>query len=106
MRKSVSFAVVTFFTGINLVINPFLEEPALWGALLAGIFILINIVAEKMHLWSGVAWIIAAGIILAMMINGYVLGDKFKYLICVFSFLSSAWYSVVEFRKKKAVQAS
>ncbi|MDW2612025.1 hypothetical protein RYZ51_26085, partial [Escherichia coli] len=34
MRKSVSFAVVTFFTGINLVINPFLEEPALWGALL------------------------------------------------------------------------
>jgi hypothetical protein len=50
------------------------------GALLAGIFILINIVAEKMHLWSGVAWIIAAGIILAMMINGYVLGDKFNIL--------------------------
>ncbi|MCM2209800.1 hypothetical protein MYF61_29770, partial [Klebsiella quasipneumoniae] len=67
--------------------------------------ILIIIVAVNMHLWSGVAWIISAGIILSMMINVYVLGDKFKYLIFVFSFLSYAWYSVVEFRKKKASQA-
>ncbi|BBS49789.1 hypothetical protein [Klebsiella quasipneumoniae] len=101
MRMSVLFAVVAIFTGINLVITPYLKEPALWGVLLAAVFILINFVAGKMRLWSGIAWIIAAGIIISMMVNGYVPDDKFRYLISVFSCLSSTWYAVVEFRREK-----
>ncbi|HBK4632014.1 TPA: hypothetical protein LLS62_005593, partial [Klebsiella michiganensis] len=58
MRMSVMFAVVALFTGINLLYNPIQPLLALWGAILAVAFILMNVVADKMRLWSGVAWII------------------------------------------------
>jgi hypothetical protein len=30
----------------------------------------MNVVADKMRLWSGVAWIIVAGVIMTMMLAG------------------------------------
>ncbi|SUG27861.1 Uncharacterised protein [Salmonella enterica subsp. salamae] len=62
MRMSLTFAAVTLLTGINLLFIPFQPVPALWGAGLAVAFILMNVVADKLRLWSGVAWIIVAGI--------------------------------------------
>ena len=56
MRMSLMFAAVTLLTGINLLFIPFQPVPALWGAGLAIAFILINVVADKLRLWSGVAW--------------------------------------------------
>ncbi|EDN4742966.1 hypothetical protein MJV30_004280 [Salmonella enterica] len=79
----------------------FQPVPALWGAGLAIAFILINVVADKLRLWSGVAWIIVAGIIITLMLKGKAPGDEFRVLITVFAFLASAWYSVVLYRKEK-----
>ena len=62
-------------------------------------FILINVAADKLRLWSGVAWIIVAGIIITLMLKGKETGDEFRVLITVFAFLASAWYSVVQYRK-------
>jgi hypothetical protein len=63
-------------------------------------FILMNVVADKMRLWSGVAWIIVAGVIMTMMLKGKEPGDELRVVINVFAFLSSAWYSVALYRKK------
>jgi hypothetical protein len=40
------------------------------GGILAVAFILINVAADKLRLWSGVAWIIVAGIIIILMLKG------------------------------------
>lgn len=64
-------------------------------------FILINVVADKLRLWSGVAWIIVAGIIITLMLKGKEPCDKLRVLITVFAFLASAWYRVVQYRKEK-----
>lgn len=103
MRMSVMFAAVVLLTGINLLYIPFQPVPALWGTTLAVAFILIliNVGADKMHLWSGVAWIIVASVIITMMLKEKEPGDGLKMLITVFSFLASAWYSVVQYRKEK-----
>ncbi|EAO1734729.1 hypothetical protein DB202_23040 [Salmonella enterica] len=101
MRMSLMFTAVTLLTGINLLFIPFQPVPALWGAGLAAAFILMNAVADKLRLWSGVAWIIVAGIIIALMLKGKEPGDEFRVLITVFAFLASAWYSVVQYRKEK-----
>lgn len=50
MRMSLMFAAVTLLTGINLFFIPFQPVPALWGAILAVAFVLINVVAEKLRL--------------------------------------------------------
>ena len=55
----------------------------------------------KLRLWSGVAWIIVAGIIITLMLKGREPGDELRVLITVFAFLASAWYSVVQYRKEK-----
>ena len=55
MRMSLMFAAVTLLTGINLFFIPFQPVPALWGGILAVAFILMNVAADKLHLWSGVA---------------------------------------------------
>lgn len=55
MRMSLMFASVTLLTGINLLFIPFQPVPALWGGILAVAFILINVAADKLRLWSGVA---------------------------------------------------
>jgi hypothetical protein len=70
------------------------------GAILAVAFILMNVVADKMRLWSGVAWIIVAGVIMTMMLKGKEPGDELRVVINVFAFLSSAWYSVALYRKE------
>lgn len=70
MRMSLMFAAVTPLTGINLLFIPFQPVPALWGGILAVAFILINVAADKLRLWSGVAWIIVAGIIITLMLKG------------------------------------
>ncbi|MDH1612297.1 hypothetical protein [Klebsiella aerogenes] len=101
MRMSLMFAAVTLLTGINLLFIPFQPVPALWGAGLAVAFILINVVVDKLRLWSGIAWIIVAGIIITLMLKGKEPGDEFRVLITVFAFLASAWYSVVQYRKEK-----
>lgn len=54
MRMSLMFAAVTLLTGINLFFIPFQPVPALWGAILAVAFVLINVVADKLRLWSGI----------------------------------------------------
>lgn len=96
---SLMFAAVTLLTGINLLFIPFQPVPALWGGILAVAFILMNVVADKLRLWSGVAWIIVAGIIITLMLKGKEPGDELRVLITVFAFLASAWYSVVQYRK-------
>ncbi|WP_064732583.1 hypothetical protein, partial [Klebsiella pneumoniae] len=100
MRMSLMFAAVTLLTGINLFFIPFQPVPALWGAILAVAFVLINVVADKLRLWSGIAWIIVAGIIITLMLKGKEPGDEFRVLITVFAFLASIWYSVAQFRKE------
>ncbi|WP_239464925.1 hypothetical protein [Klebsiella quasipneumoniae] len=92
MRMSLMFAAVTLLTGINLFFIPFQPVPALWGAILAVAFVLINVVADKLRLWSGIAWIIVAGIIITLMLKGKEPGDEFRVLITVFAFLASIWY--------------
>lgn len=72
------FAAVTLLTGINLLFIPFQPVPALWGAALAVAFILINAVADKLRLWSGVAWIIVAGIIITLMLKEKEPGGRIK----------------------------
>jgi hypothetical protein len=59
------------------------------GAILAVAFVLINVVADKLRLWSGIAWIIVAGIIITLMLKGKEPGDEFRVLITVFAFLAS-----------------
>lgn len=101
MRMSLMFAAVTLLTGINLLFIPFLPVPALWGAGLSVAFILMNVVADKLRLWSGVAWIIVAGIIITLMLKGKEPGDELRVLNTVFAFLAPAWYSVVQYIKEK-----
>jgi hypothetical protein len=71
------------------------------GAILAVAFVLINVVADKLRLWSGIAWIIVAGIIITLMLKGKEPGDELRVLITVFAFLASAWYCVVQYRKEQ-----
>ncbi|SBY77593.1 putative alcohol dehydrogenase class III [Klebsiella pneumoniae] len=85
MRMSLMFAAVTLLTGINLFFIPFQPVPALWGAILAVAFVLINVVADKLRLWSGIAWIIVAGIIITLMLKGKEPGDELRGLITVFA---------------------
>lgn len=56
------------------------------GAITAVAFVLINVVADKLRLWSGIAWIIVAGIIITLMLKGKEPGDEFRVLITVFAF--------------------
>nr|ADD63417.1 hypothetical protein pKF94-047 [Klebsiella pneumoniae] len=106
MRMSLMFAAVTLLTGINLFFIPFQPVPALWGAILAVAFVLINVVADKLRLWSGIAWIIVAGIIITLMLKGKEPGDELRGLITVFAFLASAWYCVVQYRKEQGESQS
>lgn len=76
------------------------------GAILVVAFVLINVVADKLRLWSGMAWIIVAGIIITLMLQGKEPGDEFRILITVFAFLASTWYGVVQYRKEKGESQS
>ncbi|VCY94094.1 hypothetical protein BANRA_05718 [Klebsiella pneumoniae] len=103
MRMSLMFAAVTLLTGINL----FLFRSACSGsvgAIPAVAFVLINVVADKLRLWSGIAWIIVAGIIITLMLKGKEPGDEFRVLITV-SLSASIWYSVAQFRKENKLRS-
>ncbi|MDP1265396.1 hypothetical protein Q6255_27145, partial [Klebsiella pneumoniae] len=78
---------------------PFQPLPALWGAILVVALVLINVVADKLRLSSGMAWIIVAGIIITLKLQGKEQGDEIRILITVFAFMASAWYGVVQYRK-------
>ena len=95
MRMSLMFAAVTLLTGINLFFIPFQPVPALWGAILAVAFVLINVVADKLRLWSGIAWIIVAGIIITLMLKGKEPGDELRGLITVFAFLGTTFVKMM-----------
>ena len=57
-------------------------------------FVLINVVADKLRLWSGIAWIIVAGIIITLMLKGKEPGDELRGLITVLlSASATALYS-------------
>lgn len=43
----------------------------------------MNVAADKLRLWSGVAWIIVAGIIITLMLKGKEPGDELRVLITV-----------------------
>lgn len=75
------------------------------GAITAVAFVLINVVADKLRLWSGIAWIIVAGIIITLMLKGKEPGDEFRVLITVFAFTASIWYSVAQFRKENKLRS-
>lgn len=61
----------------------------------------MNVLADKLRLWSGVAWIIVAGLIITLMLKGKEPGYELRVLITVFAFLASARYSVAQYRKEK-----
>ena len=82
MRMSLMFAAVTLLTGINLFLFRF-SLFRLCGAIPAVAFVLINVVADKLRLWSGIAWIIVAGIIITLMLKGKEPGDELRGLITV-----------------------
>ncbi|SUH45533.1 Uncharacterised protein [Salmonella enterica subsp. arizonae] len=97
---SLMFAAVTLLTGINLLFIPFQPVPALWGAGLAAAFILMNVAADNCV--SGVALhgLLLPASIITLMLKGKEPGDELRVLITVFAFLASAWYSIVQYRKK------
>ena len=82
MRMSLMFAAVTLLTGINLFLFRF-SLFRLCGGYPAVAFVLINVVADKLRLWSGIAWIIVAGIIITLMLKGKEPGDELRGLITV-----------------------
>ncbi|WP_336185820.1 hypothetical protein [Klebsiella grimontii] len=106
MRMSVMYGAVALLTGINLFYIPFLPVQALWGAGLSVAFIVLNILADRMRLWSGVPWTIAAGVIVAFMLNGAEPDEENRVLISSFACLASAWYAGVLFRKEKSESLS
>lgn len=61
----------------------------------------MNVLADKLRLWSGVAWIIVAGLIITLMLKGKEPDYELRVLITVFAFMASAWYSFVQYRKEK-----
>ncbi|HDS6520130.1 TPA: hypothetical protein QHW61_005198 [Klebsiella oxytoca] len=101
MRMSVMYGAVALLTGINLFYIPFLPVQALWGAGLSVAFIVLNILADRLRLWSGVPWTIAAGVIMAAMFKGQEPGEGLRMLVTVFAFMASVWYCVVHYREEK-----
>ncbi|MCW9490384.1 hypothetical protein ORL56_24095 [Klebsiella michiganensis] len=98
MRMSVMFGAVNRYQSF-LYSVPACSR--LMGAGLSVAFILLNILADKMRLWSGVPWTIAAGVIIAAMLQGQEPGEGLRVLVTVFAFMASVWYAVTQFRKEK-----
>ncbi|MEQ0277536.1 hypothetical protein [Klebsiella sp. CN_Kp100] len=101
MRMSALFAITCLLSAFNLVFMPFHPVMMLWAFGLAIAFILVNVIADRLRLWSGVAWGIAAAVIVAFMLNGAQPDEENRVLISSFACLVSAWYAVIHFRKEK-----
>jgi hypothetical protein len=69
--------------GLTFCITRFSLSPHYGGATLSVAFVLINVVADKMRLWTGVAWIIVAGIVMTMMLKGKEPGNELRMVINV-----------------------
>ncbi|HED4271282.1 TPA: hypothetical protein R4302_005275 [Klebsiella oxytoca] len=101
MRMSVLFAITCLLSAFNLVFMPFHPVMMLWAFGLSVAFIIVNIIADRLRLWSGIAWAMAAAVIVAYMLNGAETNEENRVLISTFACLASAWYAGVQFRKEK-----
>lgn len=106
MRMSVLFALTSVFIALNLVFMPFHPFMMLWAFWFSIAFILINVIADRLHLWSGIAWGMAAAVIVVFMLNGAQPDEENRVLISSFACLVSAWYAVIQFRKEKSESLS
>ncbi|MDU7288548.1 MAG: hypothetical protein E7L40_13715 [Corynebacterium kroppenstedtii] len=57
---SALFALTSVFSALNLVFMPFHPVMMLWAFGLSVAFIIVNIIADRLRLWSGIAWGMAA----------------------------------------------
>lgn len=101
MRMSVLFALTCLFSAFNLVFMPFHPFMMLWAFWFAIAFILVNVIADRLRLWSGIAWGMAAAVIVVFMLNGAQPDEENRVLISTFACLASAWYAGVQYRKEK-----
>lgn len=101
MRMSVLFALTCLFSAFNLVFMPFHPFMMLWAFWFSIAFILVNVIADRLRLWSGIAWGMAAAVIVVFMLNGAEPDEENRVLISTFACLVSAWYAGVQFRKEK-----
>ena len=106
MRMSVLFAITCLFSAFNLVFMPFHPVMMLWAFGLSVAFIIVNIIADRLRLWSGIAWGMAAAVIVAFMLNGAQPDEENRVLISSFACIVSAWYAVIQFRKEKSESLS
>ena len=106
MRVSVLFALTSVFSALNLVFMPFHPFMMLWAFGLSIGFILVNVIADRLRLWSGIAWGMAAAVIVVFMLNGREPDAENRVLISTFACLASAWYAGVQFRKEKSESLS
>lgn len=106
MRMSALFAITCLFSAFNLVFMPFHPLMMLWAFWFSIAFILVNVIADRLRLWSGIAWGIAAAVIVVFMLNGAEPNEENRVLISSFACLASAWYAGVLFRKEKSESLS
>jgi hypothetical protein len=85
---SALFALTSVFSALNLVFMPFHPVMMLWAFGLSVAFIIVNIIADRLRLWSGIAWGMAAAVIVAFMLNGAQPDEENRVLISSFACLS------------------
>ncbi|CAH3981439.1 hypothetical protein AI2682V1_5134, partial (plasmid) [Klebsiella pneumoniae] len=101
VRMSALFAITCLLSAFNLVFMPFHPVMMLWAFGLSVAFVIVNIIADRLRLWSGIAWGMAAAVIVAFMLNSAEPDEENRVLISTFACLASAWYAGVQFRKEK-----
>ena len=101
MRMSALFALTSVFSALNLVFMPFHPVMMLWAFGLSVAFIIVNIIADRLRLWSGILGGWVAAVIVAFMLNGAQPDEENRVLISSFACIVSAWYAVIQFRKEK-----
>ncbi|HDS6410541.1 hypothetical protein [Klebsiella oxytoca] len=106
MRMSVLFALTFILTALNLVFMPFHPFMMLWAFGLSIVFILVNVIADRLRLWSGIAWAMAAAVMVIFMLSDAQPDEENRVLISSFACLVSAWYAVVQLRKEKGESLS
>lgn len=94
MRMSVLFALTSVFTAFNLVFMPFLPVMMLWAFCLSVAFIIVNIIADRLRLWSGIAWGMAAAVIVAFMLNGAQPDEENR--VCTYHFIRCTSGNAIE----------
>lgn len=98
---SALFVITCLLSAFNLVFMPFHPVMMLWAFGLSVAFIIVNIIADRLRLWSGIAWAMAAAVIVAFILNDAEPNEENRVLISTFACLASAWYAGVQFRKEK-----